>query len=156
MHLRAFLILLSALTAVPAGFCQNDGLRVELTADRHEVPNLEKFSVSAKIINAGLQDQPIQIWLCSYYESWVVDNPFVTMDPWACSKNPLQKIVLKPGEVYENTSFPLILSVGVPVEEILQDSVTFRLGFKRDILNAQDIEQPLVWSEPLTIQITEK
>jgi len=153
-RLSMLLLLGSMLIAIPVCSADVPGLRVELTADRESVPNLGQFAVTATIRNEGLQNEPLQFWTCSYYESWIVDEPSVTLDTWPCDKNPLRSIVLKPGDVHENAG-PLKLSIGVPAEEILQDRVTFRLGFKRNVLNIGDITQPILWSNPVTIQVTE-
>ena len=149
-------IFLSLLIAVPLSYSENPGLRIELAADYFSAANFGKISVSPKIINTGFEDQAIQFFLCSYDDSWVVDNPSVSIDARTCKNNPLHKIVLKPGEFYENQLYPLTVVIGVPAEEILQESVTFRLGFKSDVLNREDKSRAVIWSDPITVKVTER
>jgi hypothetical protein len=153
--LRTLLILLCVLAVPWPVHAQQTGVRIELAVDRDTVENFGKISVRPKIVNAGFEDQALQFFLCSYDDSWTVDNPAVILEARQCDKNPLYKIVLKPGETYENTQFPLVVSLNVPPEEISGDGVTFRLGFKTDVLHKTDTSQPFVWSEPVTVKIKE-
>jgi hypothetical protein len=154
-YLWTFLVLLGVLTAIPLSYGQSAGLAVEATADRDTVANVGKLSVNVKIRNEGLTDQHLRLMLCSYYDSWATDNTAVTLVPWPCDKNPMIEVVLKPGETYENSVFPLELLVGVGEKEIFPAEVSFRLGLRPDVLYRTDASRPVVWSNPLNIKITE-
>ncbi len=137
------------------GYGQDSGLRVEIKPEQTTVKNDEEISVMTKIINTSHTDQHLQIWGCSYYDNWSVDSPFIKLQDWPCEKNPINDVVLKPKEKYENK---LSLKITVPAEEVLVKQINFRLGFKPwwELTKGNIIpNSSVVWSNPITIKIKE-
>ena len=133
------------------GYTQDSALRVEIKPEQKSVKNGEEVSVMTKIINTSHKDQHLQVWSCSYYDNWIVENPFVKLEKWPCNKNFITEVVLKPGKTYENK---LSLRIDVPAEKILVGKVTFRLGFKTASGPSNPLtESPIIRSNSVTLSI---
>ena len=136
------------------GYAQESNLRVVIKPEQQSVKNGEEFSVMTKIMNTSHKDQHFQVWSCSYYDNWIVDSTYTKLEEWPCDKNFITEIVLKPGKIYENK---LSLKIEVPAEKNLVRKVIFKLGFKTaaDSHNQKVTETPIIWSNPVTMQIKE-
>ena len=149
MNRFKFLILISIFFFfVDNSYSQDSALRLDIKPEKITVRNGGAVSVMTKIINPGRIVQHLQIWSCSYYDNWIVDNPFVKLEAWPCNKNFFEAVTLKPGEDYANR---LSLKITVPAEEILVEKLVFKLGFKR----SADEQTSVIWSRPIKMEIKE-
>ena len=130
-------------------------LKVEISTEHATIKNTEQLSVDTKIRNTGNEAQDIQVWSCSYPDNWTSDNLAVSIEQVPCKKNDLIRVRLNPGETYERD---LSVQIAVAAEEIQDETVTFRLGFKspmRGSGSAPDVvtQDEQIWSNPITVKV---
>ncbi|MEZ0224096.1 MAG: hypothetical protein ACAH83_06055 [Alphaproteobacteria bacterium] len=141
------LAILALLSCAPARAQEETSLKIEIAALPPSVKNTEAVEVGTKIRNVGKDSRRLQVWSCSYPDHWQTDNAAAEVVQVPCDKNALIWIDVKPGEAYERQ---LTVRVSVVAEEVQQESVTFRLGFK------PSAETPAVlWSNAVTVKVTD-
>lgn len=154
-HFRGFLLvaLLATGTGTVASAVSVPTLKVAIQSGQKSIKNRATFPVTTKIQNVGREIQMLHIWSCSYDAHWITDSPFAHVLPIPCEKNALIEVRLKPGEVYKQD---LNIRVSVFAEELLTESLSFRLGFTDgDEGGNNGLPQP-VWSNAITVKITER
>jgi len=137
--------LIGAGLALGQGVPSSASLKIEIRPEPTAVNNTEQLTAHTRIINVSKETQELQIWTCSYADSWVSDSRAVTVVPVPWDKNAL--VPLKPGETYKRELF---VHIAVEVNKLQQESVTFRLGFQ-PYANSDGLL--VIWSNPLTVKI---
>ncbi len=144
---RALLICILLTSIAVFGQALSKSFLVEIRMAQSKIKNSEEVTVDTTIRNVSSDEQSLQVWSCSYPEQWITDNPLVHIAPVSCNKNYVVRVRLKPGKVYERT---LSIYIGATREK----STTFRLGF-RPVTSQKTGATPLIWSNPLKVNITE-
>ena len=136
-----------------SGHASDSKLKIEVKPAKMLVKNGQEISIDTIIENVGKEVQRLEVWSCSYYDNWNVDSPFVKLQGWACRKNGVIEVALKPKEKYEKE---LRLKINVPAEEIQVEKITFKLGFKASLNETSNPKEfPIIWSDPIILQIKE-
>ena len=124
-------------------------LKVQISAAQTMVKNTERLVIHTRISNSSNETQTLQVWSCSYDQSWTSGYQGVSLDPVPCRANAPATIYLKPNETYERD---LSVYVWFRRKELPQESITFPLGFKPWI-DPPIKSLPLIWSNPITIKV---
>jgi hypothetical protein len=124
-------------------------LKVDIRPAQTTVRNTEHFVIHTKISNTSNEVQALQVWSCSYDQSWTSNHPRVYIYLVPCDKNLPSSIHLKPGEAYERE---LSVNVLLAAKELQQESLTFRLGFKPWI-DPPVKSLPFIWSNAITVKV---
>jgi hypothetical protein len=123
MSTVAVAIVLSMLGQEPSAHVV-ETLTVRASAAQKTVRLNQPFDVRLRVVNASEQTQSFRVMGCSWYEHWRSDDPAVTPEGWACSRNFPVTVTLKRGEAYEKT-LPMLVTSGKP-----GDRVSCNMGFR--------------------------
>jgi hypothetical protein len=124
-------------------------LKVDIKPAQTTVKNTERLVIHTKINNTSNDVQALQVWSCSYNENWKSDHAAVFVNIAPCRANAPFNLQLKPGEAYERD---LSVYVLLATDELQQESLTFRLGFKPWI-DPPVKSLPFIWSNPITVKV---
>ncbi len=61
----------------------------------------EEFEMKLRVVNSSEKTQSFQVASCSWDFYWKWSNPHFTYKMWACYRNAVLPVQLKPGEAYE-------------------------------------------------------
>ena len=143
-------------------FCYASPLKIEISLNEHSPLNqfgkdFKRLAIATKITNISDKDQKITVWLCSYGSSWVASSPAIVTGLESCEKNNPTDVILKPKESY---SRDLLIAVSSKAKA---GSLSFQMGFnlKNDrfggrigIESNKEMLTDVIWSNPITIEIT--
>ncbi len=93
------------------------------------------------------------IWTCPVAAQWVPDNPVVRVNQVTPCQQPAVGVIrIRSGEKYMET---ITLSIRLPSNRAIPNSVTFRLGFSEPT-GFSDVahKKPSIWSNAVTIPVT--
>lgn len=124
-------------------------LKIHIRPAQTTVKNTERLVIVTKISNTSNDVQALQVWSCSYSESWTSDHSGVYIDAVPCRANAPLNIHLKPSETYERE---LSVHVLFAPKDLQQESLTFHLGFKPWI-DPPVKSLPSIWSNPITVKL---
>jgi len=132
----------------PAWAASAATVKVAAQTKTRNVKNGAMFPVTTKIRNISNEVLTLHIWTCAYGEHWRTDSPSLGSAPYDCTRNFIQNVDLKSGEVYKRDAY---FQVRLVPEDLAKTSITFRVGFADD---GQNVPSQPVWSNPITIKIT--
>ncbi len=139
-----FSVILLFCSFLPLAYAENS-LQITAHAEQGSIKAGMMFLVKVQVSSATSQPADFWSYRCSYEKHWVTDHPIVFIQSWTCAGDDRERIVLKPGELYEKK-----IIVYIPKKD-KTEPVGFRLGFKRMAEDGQESEP--VWSNPVNIQV---
>ena len=153
MHSAAFVT--GACQVVPVASAPT--LQVTIQSGKESVKAGDIFPVTTVIQNVGQDVQTLHLWICSYEDHWISDNPNAHVLETLCEKNFIQAVKLKPGQSHKRD---LNLRADMapknpPRETPSAKSLRFRLGFTDgDKAESNKVSKP-IWSNSIALKIAE-
>jgi hypothetical protein len=154
MHsIRKLGTLLLLCCATPLATAQQEPLKAEISWTGETVRNADSFSLTAALQNTSSSERSLTIWTCPVSAQWVPDNPVVRVNQATPCQQPVVSVIrIRSGEKHMET---ITLSIRLPSNRAIPNSVTFRLGFS-ELTRLSDVahKKPSVWSNAVTISVT--
>ncbi len=133
-------------------------IQIAIHSGQESVKSVDIFPVTTNIQNVGKDTLTLHLWICSYDDHWISDNPNVRVLGISCDKNFLQEVKLKPGEIHKRD---LNLKIDVapknsPVEMPAIKSLRFRLGFTDGNEAENSKLAKSIWSNSITLKVSKQ
>ena len=153
MHSLNLSILLLLCCATRLAVAEQEPFKAQISWNGGTVRNADSFSLTAVLQNTSSSERSLTIWTCPVSAQWVPDNPVVRVNQATPCQQPAMGVIrIRSGEEYRET---LTLSIRLPPNRAIPNSVTFRLGFSEHARLTDVVpKMPSVWSNAVTISVT--